>query len=61
MAENNKGTGPMADHSHPAHGHVAGSMDITEQEKTFAGFIRLVTWGCVVIVAALIFLALANA
>ncbi|SNS53961.1 aa3 type cytochrome c oxidase subunit IV [[Luteovulum] sphaeroides subsp. megalophilum] len=61
MAETNKGTEPMADHSHPAHGHVEGSMDITQQEKTFAGFVRMVTWAAVVIVAALIFLALANA
>ncbi len=38
-----------------------GSMDIREQEKTFAGFIRLVTWGAVLTVVILIILALSNA
>ncbi|AXQ94329.1 aa3-type cytochrome c oxidase subunit IV [Cereibacter azotoformans] len=60
MAKDNKGTGPMADHTHPAHGHVPGTMDIREQQKTFAAFIRMVSWGAVIIVAVLIFLALAN-
>lgn len=41
--------------------HQQGSMDIREQEKTFAGFMRMVTWASVIIVAILIFLALANA
>ena len=44
----------MAEHEH-------GKMDTTEQEKTFAGFIRLVTWGAVASIGVLIFLALANA
>lgn len=44
----------MAEHKH-------GSMDITEHEKTFAGFIRLVTWGACISIGVLIFLALANA
>ncbi|MGP3697845.1 aa3-type cytochrome c oxidase subunit IV [Rhodobacter sp. NSM] len=60
MAEDNKGTGPMADHTHPAHGHVPGSMDISQQEKTFAGFIRMVSWAVVGILALLIFVALVN-
>lgn len=38
-----------------------GSMDIRAQEKTFAGFIRMVTWGTVITICVLIFLALANA
>lgn len=38
-----------------------GSMDIRVQEKTFAGFVRMVTWGAVIAVLVLIFLALANA
>lgn len=38
-----------------------GSMDIRTQEKTFAGFIRMVTWGSVITIAVLIFMALANA
>ncbi|MFC5737793.1 aa3-type cytochrome c oxidase subunit IV [Sinirhodobacter huangdaonensis] len=37
-----------------------GSMDIRAQERTFAGFLRFVTVGAVVIVAFLVFLALAN-
>ena len=44
----------MADHKH-------GSMDIRPQEKTFAGFIRMVTWGACISIAILIFMALVNA
>ena len=43
----------MAEHKH-------GSMDIKAQEKTFAGFIRMVTWGIVISIGVLIFMALAN-
>lgn len=41
--------------------HKQGSMDIRVQEKTFDGFVRMVTWGIVISVGILIFLALANA
>ena len=41
--------------------HKPGSMDIRVQEKTFDGFIRMTTWGAIITVAVLIFLALANA
>ncbi|OHC57757.1 MAG: cytochrome C oxidase subunit IV [Rhodobacterales bacterium RIFCSPHIGHO2_02_FULL_62_130] len=41
--------------------HKQGSMDIRTQEKTFAGFVRLSTWGAIISVAVLIFMALANA
>jgi len=41
--------------------HKAGSMDIRVQEKTFAGFVRFVTWAVVLIIAVLIFMALVNA
>ncbi len=44
----------MAEHQH-------GKMDISEQEKTFVGFIRLVSWGAAISIATLIFLALVNA
>lgn len=44
----------MAEHKH-------GSMDTRTQEKTFAGFIRLTTWGAVISIGVLIFMALANA
>ena len=40
--------------------HVPGKMDIRVQEKTFAGFVRFVTIAVVVILAFLVFLALAN-
>lgn len=49
----------MADHSHSAYQH--GSMDIRVQERTFAGFIRWITWSVVVILFLLILLALSNA
>lgn len=47
----------MADHHDD---HKAGSMDIRGHEKTFAGFIRISTWGAVLAIAALIFMALTN-
>lgn len=44
----------MAEHKH-------GSMDIREQEKTFAGFIKLSIWTAGISIGVLIFLALVNA
>lgn len=41
--------------------HKQGSMDIRVQEKTFDGFIRMVTWGAVISIGVLIFMALTNA
>jgi len=41
-------------------GHQHGRMPIREQEKTFAGFIRFVTWGIGLAIGTLIFLALVN-
>ncbi len=43
----------MAEHKH-------GDMDTRVQEKTFNGFIRMVTWGAIICVGILIFMALAN-
>lgn len=40
--------------------HVPGNMDIRVQEKTFAGFVHFVTIAVVVILAFLVFLAVAN-
>lgn len=40
--------------------HVPGSMDITAQEKTFAGFVTMVKWGAIVVFGVLIFLALSS-
>lgn len=44
----------MADHKH-------GDMDIRDQEKTFAGFMKFTQVSVIVILGLLIFLALANA
>lgn len=44
----------MAEHEH-------GKMDTRDQEKTFAGFVRMATWGAGISIAILIFLALTNA
>lgn len=41
--------------------HKPGTMDIRTQEKTFDGFVRFVTWGSVISILVLVFLALANA
>ena len=41
--------------------HKPGSMDIRAQEKTFAGFIRMVTWGSILCIVVLIIMALADA
>ena len=43
----------MADHKH-------GEMDTRAQQKTFAGFIRMVTWATIIILVSLVLLALAN-
>ena len=43
----------MAEHKH-------GSMNTQVQEKTFAGFIRMVPWGAGISIGILIFLALVN-
>ncbi len=40
--------------------HQTGSMDITEQKKTFSGFLWFVKWGSILVIAILIFLALVN-
>jgi hypothetical protein len=40
--------------------HKPGSMDAKVQEKTFANFIRFVTWGTIISLGTLVFLALAN-
>lgn len=37
-----------------------GTMNIGEQQRTFAGFVRLATWVTILSILVLIFLALAN-
>jgi hypothetical protein len=41
--------------------HKHGSMDTTEHEKTFAGFITLTKWTLIVIITVLVLLALFRA
>ncbi|MBQ2261241.1 MAG: aa3-type cytochrome c oxidase subunit IV [Loktanella sp.] len=41
--------------------HEPGKMDITEQEKTFNGFVSMSTKGAVIVIVLLIFLALVGA
>jgi Ni,Fe-hydrogenase I cytochrome b subunit len=41
--------------------HKPGSMDIRAQQKTFDGFVRMATWGAIISICVLIFMALANA
>ena len=41
--------------------HVHGSMDVRGHEKTFAGFIKFSTWGAVISIGVLIFMALVDA
>jgi len=38
-----------------------GEMDITEHERTFEGFLRFMTWGAIITIVVLVFLALVNA
>jgi Ni,Fe-hydrogenase I cytochrome b subunit len=40
--------------------HEHGKMDISEQEKTFDGFIRWSVWVAAASIGVLIFMALAN-
>ncbi|MDG1532315.1 MAG: aa3-type cytochrome c oxidase subunit IV [Paracoccaceae bacterium] len=38
--------------------HEHGKMDISVQEKTFAGYVKFTSWSIVAIIAVLIFLAI---
>lgn len=55
-----------ADHVTGHHGnhqgdHVPGSMDVSVQESTFDGFVRMVRRSVIVILCLLVFIALVNA
>ena len=41
--------------------HKHGEMDVTEQERTFNGFLRFAVWTAVICIGLLIFVALLNA
>lgn len=43
------------------HDHEIGTMDITEQQRTFAGFMKFASWVTILSIGVLIFMALANA
>jgi hypothetical protein len=40
--------------------HKPGSMDIRQQEKTYAAFIKMVSWGAAIVVMVLVVMALAD-
>ena len=52
-------TAHAPDAGDPGH-HVQGSMDISAQERTFEGFMRIATRAAIVIVVLLVFLGLVN-
>lgn len=54
------GDAPHHAHGHVP-GHVPGTMDISEHERTFHGFLKGVMWVVIVTITILIFLALVNA
>ena len=41
--------------------HIHGKMDVTEQEKTYAGFIKAGIWLVVICILVLLFMAAVNA
>ena len=41
--------------------YVHGQMDVTNQEKTFAGFVKFATRAVIIMVVVLVFVALVNA
>ncbi|WP_127901882.1 aa3-type cytochrome c oxidase subunit IV [Solirhodobacter olei] len=41
-------------------GFEHGSMDIRDHQKTFDGFVKMVTWGGIIVVCVLIFVGLVN-
>ncbi|WP_225972698.1 aa3-type cytochrome c oxidase subunit IV [Paracoccus jeotgali] len=49
----------MAEHNQTDHVH--GEMEIREHQKTFAGFVRLAMWACIISLLVLVFMALTNA
>ena len=50
----------MATHHEVEH-FEHGSMDISDHRKTFSGFVKVMTWGIVLSLGSLIFMALVNA
>ncbi|WEF23860.1 aa3-type cytochrome c oxidase subunit IV [Paracoccus sp. S3-43] len=50
----------MATHHHDVTDHRIGTMDITEQQRTFAGFLKFATWVGILSILVLIFMALVN-
>ncbi|MTH62865.1 aa3-type cytochrome c oxidase subunit IV [Paracoccus shanxieyensis] len=50
----------MASH-HEVTEHKHGEMDITDHQKTFAGFVKVSTYTAIAAIVVLIFMALTNA
>lgn len=46
---------------HEVSRHQHGTMDITEQKKTFVGFIKWSAWAAALSLLSLVFIALLNA
>lgn len=46
---------------HSTETHEIGTMDTTEQQRTFGGFLRFMTWTAALAILTLIFMALVNA
>jgi hypothetical protein len=58
-AQRTKTTRPETGGEHMAdHQHKQGEMDITEQEKTFAGFMRMSVNVGIICIAIIVFLAI---
>jgi len=51
---------PHAPDSRDPDHHVPGSMDVSAQERTFEGFMKIITRATIVIVVILVLLALVN-
>lgn len=47
--------------NHAVAHHEHGTMDVADHQRTFDGFVRMMTWFAVGVAVILIFLALANA
>jgi hypothetical protein len=58
MAEHKEHEHGLYHGEHPPHAHEHGTMDISEQEKIFAAFVRWSAWTLVLIFIILAFLAL---
>ncbi len=40
--------------------HEHGKMDISEQERTFDGFVKMIAWGAAISILVIVFIGLVN-